>query len=94
MKPSLLLLFAVAHLAYAQSTPARKNTYHASGSTVPELAFNMTQQGLSVAPCNPGDEPAYHAVHNAVVSYITAAQASSGFQLRLRTPKPQPGAKY
>src|SRR6516165_6407987 len=33
MKPSLLLLCVVANLAYAQSTPARKNTYHASGNT-------------------------------------------------------------
>ena len=40
MKPSLLLLCVVANLAYAQSTPARKNTYHASGNTaavVPRL---------------------------------------------------------
>src|ERR1700687_5762679 len=32
MKPSLILLFAVTNLAYAQSTPVRKNTYHSSGN--------------------------------------------------------------
>ena len=32
MKPSLIFVFALASLAYAQSTPAGKNTYHSSGN--------------------------------------------------------------
>lgn len=59
-------------------------TLVAKGRNVPELADNITRQGLSFAPVSPGEEASYHALHEAFVSYITTAQASSGFQLQLR----------
>lgn len=60
----------------------------AQGSNVPELVSNMTFDGLSFAPGNPGSEAAYLAVHNAFVAYIRTAQASTGMQPRMRPPDP------
>ena len=44
----------------------------------------MTSNGLSFAPAAPGNEAAYHGLHNAFVSYITAAEASSGFRIQTK----------
>jgi hypothetical protein len=58
------------------------------GSNVPELASNMSFNGLTFAPGNPGSEAAYRSVHDSFVGYIRTAQASSGFQPRMRPPNP------
>lgn len=55
MKPSLIFVFAallsVTSLVYAQSTPARKNTYRASGNTAaaaPRLTRHAPPGGAAV----------------------------------------------
>jgi hypothetical protein len=81
---------AVKDLGQPGSKKYLDGTYVARGRNVPELAGNLTKQGLSFAPVSPGSEAAYQALHSAFVSYITSAQASSGFQLQLR-PKLETG---
>jgi hypothetical protein len=58
----------------------------ARGSTVQELVMNMTSQGLSFAPASPGNESAYYALQNALVTYARGAQTDSAFQMRLSPP--------
>ena len=65
-------------------------TYTAKGDTVPELVNYMTKNGLSFAPCNPGDEAVYLAMHDAFVSYTSAAQAAAGFQVQYAPPRTEP----
>lgn len=60
----------------------------AQGSNVPELSSNMSFDGLTFAPGNPGTEAAYRSLHDSYVAYIRTAQASSGFQPRMRPPDP------
>lgn len=44
--------------------------FGAKGKTVAELVSNMTQgQGLEFAPATPGDEPAYRALYQALLTY-------------------------
>jgi hypothetical protein len=56
-------------------------SYAARGRTIPELVMNMSNQGLRFAPANPGSEPAYHALYNAMVSYSAGAESASGFRV-------------
>jgi hypothetical protein len=60
----------------------------AQGSNVPELCANMTYNGLTFAPGNPGSDSAYRALHDSFVGYIRTAQASSGIQPQMRPPNP------
>jgi hypothetical protein len=48
-------------------------TYAARGKTVTELVQYMTQMDLRFAPAVPGDEPAYHALHQVLAAYDRAA---------------------
>jgi hypothetical protein len=43
--------------------------YAARGNNVSQLVSDMTQRGLKFAPANPGDEPSYTALYNALLSY-------------------------
>jgi hypothetical protein len=43
--------------------------YAARGDNVTQLVEMMTRQGLRFAPANPGDEPFYTALHQALISY-------------------------
>ena len=63
-------------------------SYSARGSNVPELVAYMIGNGLTFAPAAPGNEAAYHGLHNAFVSYIAAAQASSGFRIQTKLKLP------
>ena len=65
-------------------------SYAAKGRNVAELAGNMTKNGLSFAPCNPGDESIYQALHDLFVAYTTSAQAAAGFQVRYNPPRTDP----
>ena len=65
-------------------------SYTARGRNVPELANYMTSNGLSFAPCNPGDENYYYALHDVFVAYTTSAQAASGFQVKYNPPRTDP----
>lgn len=42
------------------------------GATVGELVQQMTSQGLRFAPCITGGEPAYTALHQALVTYTVS----------------------
>jgi hypothetical protein len=42
------------------------------GRTVGELVQQMASQGLRFAPCVTGGEPAYTALHQALVSYTVS----------------------
>jgi hypothetical protein len=57
-------------------------SYAAKGRTVEELVRNMGNQGLQFAPASPGNEPAYRALYNAMVSYSTGAETASGFRVQ------------
>jgi hypothetical protein len=48
--------------------------YAARGKTVLELVQSLTKQGLHFAPATGGDDPAYLAVHRALVLYLDAVQ--------------------
>jgi hypothetical protein len=63
-------------------------SYSARGSNVPELVAYMTGNGLTFAPCAPGNQAAYQGLHNAFVSYINAAQASTGFRIQTKIDLP------
>jgi hypothetical protein len=65
-------------------------SYTAKGRNVPELANYMTQNGLSFAPCNPGDESYYYALNDLFVAYTTSAQAAAGFQVKYNPPRTDP----
>ena len=65
-------------------------SYAAKGRTVTELADNMVKNGLSFAPCNPGDEAVYYALNDLFVAYTTSAQAAAGFQVRYNPPRTDP----
>jgi hypothetical protein len=65
-------------------------TYAARGNNVPELVNNMTSRGLLFAPANPGNEPAYQALHTAFVAYASSALSASGFQFRFNAPRTDP----
>jgi len=43
--------------------------FAAQGNNVTQLVENMTRQGLRFAPANPGDEFAYTALYNSLLSY-------------------------
>jgi hypothetical protein len=58
----------------------------AEGRTVPELVEDMTSKGLTFAPCNPGDESAYLALHNAMVAYANGAQSTIGLRVPVAPP--------
>lgn len=58
------------------------------GHNVPELCFNMSNNGVTFAPGNPGSEAAYRSLHDSFVGYIRAAQHSNGFQPRMTPPNP------
>jgi hypothetical protein len=45
-------------------------TWAARGDTVGELTHGMTRQGLRFAPATSGDQPAYVALHTAMVAYF------------------------
>jgi hypothetical protein len=79
---------AVRALAQPGTKQLLVGTQRARGNNVPELVSSMLTQGLSFAPANPGDEAAYHSLHNAFAAYVSTAQASSGFQLQLRPDLP------
>jgi hypothetical protein len=68
-------------------------TFAARGRTVPELVQNMSNQGLRFAPANPGGEPAYFALYNAMVSYSAGAENASGFRVQ-SAPPPAANFKY
>jgi hypothetical protein len=55
-------------------------TFQAVGRTVQELVMNMTRQGLQFAPASPGGEPAYYALHSAMVGYAAGVNNGSGFR--------------
>jgi hypothetical protein len=55
-------------------------TFAAVGRNVPELVQNMTRAGLQFAAASPGGEPAYYALHSAMVAYAAGAQNGSGFR--------------
>jgi len=78
--------------ALRQQTSQRflDGTYSAQGGTVPELVGNMVRNGLSFAPCNPGDEAVYYAMHDMFVAYTTSAQAAAGFQVKYNPPRTDP----
>lgn len=78
--------------ALRQQTSQRflDGTYAARGGTVPELVANMTKSGLSFAPCNPGDEAVYYAMHDMFVAYTTSAQAAAGYQVKYNPPRTDP----
>src|SRR5262245_46194830 len=65
-------------------------SYAAKGRNVAELAANMTKNGLSFAPCNPGDEAIYFALNDLFVAYTQSAQAAAGFQVRYNPPRTDP----
>jgi hypothetical protein len=67
-------------------------TYGARGRTVEELVQNMTKQGLKFAPASPGSEPAYFALHSAMVAYTAGAENAPGFRVQ-GAPAPQQGFK-
>jgi hypothetical protein len=71
-------------------------SYAAKGRDVQELVNNMSSEGLTFAPATPGNEAAYYALQNALVSYARAAQPpSSAMQTRLPAPMPaQGGGSY
>ncbi len=79
---------AVRALAQPGSKQLLAGAQAARGNNVPELVSSMLTQGLSFAPANPGDEAAYHSLHNAFAAYVSTAQASSGFQMQLRPDLP------
>ncbi len=58
------------------------------GSNVPEVCSNLSFNGLTFAPGNPGTEAAYRSLHDAFVAYIRTAQSSHGIQPRMRPPNP------
>jgi hypothetical protein len=68
-------------------------TFAAKGRTVPELVQTMSNQGLRFAPANPGGEPAYFALYNAMVSYSAGAENASGFRVQ-SAPPPASSFKY
>jgi len=49
--------------------------YAAQGNSVARLVEHMTKQGLRFAPAVAGDEPAYVALHRALVAYESQAQS-------------------
>ncbi len=49
--------------------------YAARGKTAGEVVQSMTRQGLHFAPATSGDEPAYLALHRALVTYLDAIQS-------------------
>lgn len=61
----------------------------AQGTTVQDLVRNMASKGLRFAPANPGDEPAYSAVHQAMVNLYNTLKATSSVST---TAPPQPAA--
>ncbi len=65
-------------------------SYAAKGRTVPELADNMTKNGLSFAACNPGDEAYYFALNDLFVAYTTSAQSAAGFRVQYNPPRTDP----
>jgi hypothetical protein len=53
-------------------------TYAVTGWSVGEVVQSMTSQGLQFAPALPGQEPAYRALHSAMVSYAAEALGHYG----------------
>jgi hypothetical protein len=66
---------AVRALSGPDATNYVNNKYAAKGKTVGELVKNM--QGLQFAPATPGDEQAYRALYDALVSYYRKGQPST-----------------
>jgi hypothetical protein len=57
------------------------------GDTVDEIVSSMSSKGLTFAPCQPGHENAYVAVHRAFVNYALAANApDTTFRVRVGAP--------
>jgi hypothetical protein len=63
-------------------------TFKAKGSSVPELVYNMTQQGLKFAPAASGKENAYTALFSAMQTFVASTQQPSGFQVQNKVPYP------
>jgi hypothetical protein len=63
--------------------------YSAQGKDVLELVRNLNAKGLRFAPATPGDEPAYVALHRALVAYDRAAKAQLASDSQ-STPKSEP----
>lgn len=57
------------------------------GDTVEEIVMSMTSKGLTFAPCQPGHENAYVAVHRAFVNFVLASNApDTTFRVRVGAP--------
>jgi hypothetical protein len=66
------------------------NKWKAQGNTVDELVANMTRQGLRFAPAASSDEPAYTALHRALVTYEYRLRQGGGLDGSLAPNPPAP----